>query len=110
MTKRALPVLGLIAASLVFLSPAFAGENISHSPSWPSWAPRATADAAGNFYVVWTELYPSGGGDLFFAKYTKSAATWSTPQNLSGSARVTSEGNDNAGIACDGSGNVHVVW
>lgn len=110
MTKRALPVLGLIAASLVFVSPAFAGENISNSPAWPSWAPRATADAAGNFYVVWTELYPSGGGDLFFTKYTKSAKTWSTPQNLSGSGRVTSEGNDNAGIACDGSGNVHVVW
>ncbi|MCX6566534.1 MAG: PKD domain-containing protein [Candidatus Aminicenantes bacterium] len=110
MPRRKRPVVGLIVAAVACVSAAFAGENISNSPSLDSWAPRAAVDSAGNFYVVWSELYGESRGDIFFSKYTKSAETWSSPLNLSNSGGISSEGHDNCGIAVDGSDVVHVVW
>jgi PKD repeat protein len=103
-------IFGLLAAGFVVVSAASAGVNISKSPNWESWAPRVAADSAGNFYVVWVELYSKSSGDAFFAKYTKSTKTWSTPKNLSNSGGVTGESQDNCGIAADDSDNIHVVW
>ena len=104
-------LIGSAVAVLFFVPGLRAGENISDSPSLDSWAPRAAADSDGNFYVVWNELYGESGGDLFFAKYTKSEKSWSAPKNISNSGRVVgAKGKDVEGIAVDGSNNVHVVW
>jgi len=103
-------VIGLAIGGFFFVPGLRAGENISDSPNYDSWGPRAAADADGNFYVVWIELYSRESGDTFFSKYTKSSQSWSTPRNLSNSGRVTGESQDNCGIAADDNGNIHVVW
>jgi PKD repeat protein len=100
----------LIAAAVGFAPAVSAPVNISISPGWASWAPRAVFDGSGNLYVVWVELYSSQNGDLFFSKYTKSAKTWSTPVNLSNSGRVWSTTYEVSGIDSDDAGQVHVVW
>ncbi|MHB8054336.1 MAG: PKD domain-containing protein [Candidatus Aminicenantales bacterium] len=111
MTRRRLSICGLIAAVFLFVFAAFANDNISKSPSLDSWAPRAAADANGNFYVVWNELSSASSGELYFAKYTKSTKSWSVPKNISNSGRVVgAKGKDIEGIAVDVSGTVYVVW
>jgi PKD repeat protein len=56
------------------------------------------------------ENYAARNGDLFFAKYTKSSKTWSTPVNISNSGRVWSETYEVGGIDIDDAGQVFVVW
>jgi PKD repeat protein len=110
MPRRRLPVIGLIAAAIVCVSAAFAGENISHSPAWESTVPRAAFDSEGNLYVVWAEFYGNNSGDIFFTKYTKSTQTWSTPFNVSNSRRAWSTTIDVCGIAVDDANLVWIVW
>jgi len=104
------PLIVWLAAAVFFIPSAFARVNVSNSPGLVSWAPRIASDSFGNLYVVWNEAYGESGGDLFFAKYTKSTKTWSPSENLSESGSVASEGRDVGGIDVDALGQVHVVW
>jgi len=110
MKRRSRLFLAFFAAAVFFAGPAAAAVNISNSPNLDSWAPRAAFDSAGNLYVVWNETWGEHNGDMVFAKYTKSSQTWSSPENLSNSGQVASEGHNVGGIAVDAQDQVHVVW
>jgi hypothetical protein len=71
-----------------------AAANISQTPNVASWAPRIAVDSAGNLHLVWAEYYSppteapnSGTGDAFYSKYDVSTQQWSTPLNISNTAR-----------------------
>lgn len=113
MTRGKRPLSGFLGAAVFFVllpAAASAAVNISNSPDLYSWAPRAVFDSAGNLYVVWNETWGEHSGDMFFAKYTKSTQTWSTPENISQSGRVSSEGHNVGGIAVDAADQIHVAW
>ncbi|MDH7511319.1 MAG: PKD domain-containing protein [Clostridiales bacterium] len=95
-----------------------AAANISQTPNVASWAPRIAVDSAGNLHVVWAEYYTPpqhtlpnpGTGDAFYSKYDVSTQTWSTPLNLSNSARVNSSEYRPVGIDIDSSNTIYVVY
>ncbi len=111
----------LFAAIFILFSLAVSAEaaaNVSRTPNVASWAPRIAVDSAGNLHVVWAEYYTPpehtlpnpGTGDAFYAKYDISTQQWSTPLNLSNSARVNSSEYRPVGIDIDGSDNIYVVY
>jgi PKD repeat protein len=110
MKRRVRFLLAFFATAVFFAGTAAAAVNISNSPNLYSWAPRTAFDSAGNLYVVWNETSGDHNGDMVFAKYTKSSRTWSSPENLSNSGLVYSEGHNVGGIAVDDQDQVHVVW
>jgi PKD repeat protein len=110
MKRLGRPLFAFFGTVVLFAAPAAAGVNISNSPNLYSWAPGAAFDSAGNLYVVWNETWGEYNGDMYFAKYAKSSRTWSTPENLSDSGLVASEGHNVGGVAVDEADQVHVVW
>ena len=109
---------GTFRAALLFLGAALflsaprsapAQTNLSHTSS-ASWYPRIRVDSHDNLHVVWNESYSVGSGDIFYAKYTKSTGTWSTPVNLSNSGVCYSITLMLCGIDVDASDRVYAIW
>lgn len=88
----------------------FAQVNVSNSPNWASWYPRVAVDGEGNIAVVWLELYGSGNGDIYAARFSKSENRWSAPQNVSNSGRVWSETLMLCAADVDDANRVYAAW
>jgi hypothetical protein len=84
-----------------------AGAAVTLSNSGDAGLPRPAFDAAGNAVVVWTQ-YENNRNDIWAARYTAAAATWSAPLRLSAAAAVADANVPD--VAVDAAGNAVVVW
>jgi PKD repeat protein len=102
-----------IIALCIFFSLASQGKaatNVSNSPNTFSTCSRIAVDSLGNIHVAWVEMYSEYSGDCFYARFDIAGQVWSTPLNLSRSARVYAYGERICDIDVDGSNRVYVVW
>lgn len=72
---------------------------------------QIVTDAAGNAFVVWTQLENNGIVSLYSSNFKVSTASWSAPQLVEiGRMDVRSSNLDTFKITMDGKSNVFAVW
>ena len=81
--------------------------NLSNS-SASSTTPRIALDANGNISIIWGEVMPGVGKNVFFSRSNDAGVSFSLPQNLSAGGNVDTS--NLYQMAVDASGNVNVVW
>ncbi len=102
------PCLNVIDRSTWYLSPLELVSSVSNASSYTN---DLLVDDNDNIHCVWKDFanYDGAGveADIFYRKWSKTTSTWSTTEVISVNSNDYS---DNADIAVDQLGNVHVVW